>query len=241
VLGVVLERIAISRLYSRDHLDHVLATFGLVLFFNEMATVIWGPQPYFLPVPPLLEGTIDLFRISYPAYRFAIIAVGLAVAIGAHWLMHGTRLGMLIRAGATNPKMVSALGVNIEFLSKYYLEASTQLGLAGRQTLAFDSYIPENDSLFRRGESTYEIGIENTLNAVFRLGSQATLDLRTEIFAPDGNFSRFRLDDLTADFRFFLSRNLEVGYIYQIKESKEKVKNRYPSSHNLSLRLSFNY
>lgn len=132
VLGVALERIAISRLYSRDHLDHVLATFGLVLFFNEMARIIWGPQPYFLPVPPVLEGTIDLFGISYPAYRFAIIAVGLAVAIGAHWLMHGTRLGMLIRAGAVNPKMVSALGVNIEFLNALLFALGAALaGLAG--------------------------------------------------------------------------------------------------------------
>lgn len=132
VLGVVLERIAISRLYSRDHLDHVLATFGLVLFFNEMARIIWGPQPYFLPVPGILDGTIDLFGISYPAYRFAIIAVGLAVAVGAHWLMHGTRLGMLIRAGAVNPKMVGALGVNIAFLNALlFALGAAMAGLAG--------------------------------------------------------------------------------------------------------------
>jgi len=132
VLGFALERIAISRLYSRDHLDHVLATFGLVLFFNEMAKIIWGPQPYFLPVPQFLDGTIDVFGITYPAYRFAIIAVGMAVAVGAHGLMHGTRLGMLIRAGAANPKMVSALGVNIELLNAFLFALGSALaGLAG--------------------------------------------------------------------------------------------------------------
>ena len=133
------------------------------------------------------------------------------------------------------------VGVNIEFLSKYYLEASTQIGLAARQNLVFDSYTATNDSLYVAGKSKFEIGMENTINATFRLGSQATLDLRTELFAPNANLYRLHLDDLTADFRFFLSRNLEVGYIYHVEESKVKVKNRFPSTHNLSLRLSFNF
>jgi branched-chain amino acid transport system permease protein len=132
VLGLVLERTAITRLYGRDHLDHVLATFGLVLFFNEMARIIWGPQPYFLPLPDFLKSTVDLFGISYPSYRFAIIVVGLAVAVGAHLLMHRTRLGMLIRAGASNPAMVSALGVDIKLLnSVLFALGATLAGLAG--------------------------------------------------------------------------------------------------------------
>ncbi|MDB5932926.1 MAG: branched-chain amino acid transporter permease [Massilia sp.] len=132
VLGVVLERAAISRLYGRDHLDHVLATFGLVLFFNEMARIIWGPQPYFLPLPAFLESTVNLFGITYPSYRFAIIVVGLAVAVGAHLLMHRTRLGMLIRAGASNPAMVSALGVDIKLLNSVLFALGAALaGLAG--------------------------------------------------------------------------------------------------------------
>lgn len=132
VLGVVLEQIAVSRLYRRDHLDHVLATFGMVLFFNEMARIIWGPQPYFLPVPAFLDGTVDMLGITYPAYRFAIIGVGLAVAAGAHYLMHGTRLGMLIRAGAVNPAMVGALGVNIRLLNALLFALGAALaGLAG--------------------------------------------------------------------------------------------------------------
>ena len=132
VLGLLLERTAISRLYRRDHLDHVLATFGLVLFFNEMSRIIWGPQPYFLPLPAALESTVDLFGVSYPSYRFAIIVVGLAVAFGAHLLMHRTRLGMLIRAGATNPGMVAALGVDIKLLNSILFALGAALaGLAG--------------------------------------------------------------------------------------------------------------
>jgi branched-chain amino acid transport system permease protein len=132
VLGLLLERTAISRLYGRDHLDHVLATFGLVLFFNEMARIIWGPQPYFLPLPAFLESTVDLLGISYPSYRFGIIVVGLAVALGAHLLMHKTRLGMLIRAGAANPAMVAALGVDIKLLNSVLFALGAALaGLAG--------------------------------------------------------------------------------------------------------------
>lgn len=132
VLGLLLERTAISRLYRRDHLDHVLATFGLVLFFNEMSRIIWGPQPYFLPLPAALESTVDLFGVTYPSYRFAIIVVGLAVAFGAHLLMHRTRLGMLIRAGATNPGMVAALGVDIKLLNSILFAIGAALaGLAG--------------------------------------------------------------------------------------------------------------
>lgn len=132
VLGFLLERLAISRLYQRDHLDHVLATFGMVLFFNELVRIVWGPQPYFLPVPAFLESTVDLLGISYPSYRFAIIVVGLLVALGAHLLMHKTRLGMLIRAGAVNPAMVGALGVDIKLLNALLFALGAALaGLAG--------------------------------------------------------------------------------------------------------------
>jgi hypothetical protein len=133
------------------------------------------------------------------------------------------------------------LGVNVELVSKYYLEASTQMGLAARQTIVDFSYVPNLAGEYERAKSTYEIGGEGTLNGTLRLGSEMALDLRLELFAPNANPSRLRLDDLTADFRFFLSRNLEIGYLYQVKENVEKSKNRYPSSHNLSLRLSFNY
>jgi branched-chain amino acid transport system permease protein len=117
VVGMVLEWVAVSRLYQRDHLDHVLATFGLVLFFNEVVRMIWGPQPVFVSLPESLSGTVELFGFTYPTYRFLIIVVGLLVAAGSQWLIHKTRMGMLIRAGSVNPQMVGALGVNIRLLN----------------------------------------------------------------------------------------------------------------------------
>jgi hypothetical protein len=133
------------------------------------------------------------------------------------------------------------IGVNVEFISKYYLEATAQLGMAARQSLVDYSYLAQTGVEYTRSEDTYEIGAEATLNGTLRLGSQMALDLRMELFAPNADPSRLRLDDLTADFRFFLSRNLEVGYLYQVQETNKKAKNRFPSTHSLSLRLSFNY
>ncbi len=117
VLGMVLDRIALSRLYDRDHLDQVLATFGLILFFNEAARMIWGPSPVYMEVPEALSGAVQFFGIRYPAYRLLILAAGLLVALGCYLLVHHTRLGMLLRAGATHRDMVGALGVNIRLLN----------------------------------------------------------------------------------------------------------------------------
>jgi len=132
VVGLLLEVSIVSRLYRRDHLDHVLATFGLVMFFNELVRLVWGPQPLFVQVPEVLAGTVQLFGFNYPSYRFAIIAVGLLVAVGSYWLIHKTRVGMLIRAGAQNPQLVGALGVNIGLLNAMLFGVGAMLaGLAG--------------------------------------------------------------------------------------------------------------
>ena len=132
LLGLLLEVTIVSRLYRRDHLDHVLATFGLVMFFNELVRIVWGPQPLFVQVPEVLSGTVQLLGFSYPAYRFAIIAVGILVAVGSHVLIHKTRVGMLIRAGAQNPQLVSALGVNIGRLNAMLFGVGAMLaGVAG--------------------------------------------------------------------------------------------------------------
>src|SRR5690349_20837247 len=132
LLGLALEFIAVARLYRRDHLDHVLATFGLVLFFNELVRMVWGSQPVFLQVPDFLDGAVDIFGFTYPAYRFAIIVVGLLVAVGSWLLINKTRIGMLIRAGAVNPAMVAALGVNIRLLNAMLFAVGAMLaGLAG--------------------------------------------------------------------------------------------------------------
>jgi branched-chain amino acid transport system permease protein len=132
VVGGLLELTIVSRLYRRDHLDHVLATFGLVMFFNELVRLVWGPQPLFVQVPEVLAGTVQLFGFNYPSYRFAIIAVGLLVAVGSYGLIHKTRVGMLIRAGAQNPQLVGALGVNIRLLNAMLFGVGAMLaGLAG--------------------------------------------------------------------------------------------------------------
>jgi len=131
-VGLLLEMTVVSRLYRRDHLDHVLATFGLVLFFNELVRIVWGPQSVFVQVPEGLSGTVELLGFSYPSYRFAIIAVGLLVAVGSWLLIHKTRIGMLIRAGAQNPQMVAALGVNIRLLNAMLFGLGAMLaGIAG--------------------------------------------------------------------------------------------------------------
>ena len=95
----------------------MLATFGLILFFNELVRVIWGPAGKSIAVPKFLAHTIEIMPgAPYPAYRFAIILVGAAVALLLAWLVTRTRVGMLIRAGASNRRMIAALGVNIELL-----------------------------------------------------------------------------------------------------------------------------
>src|SRR4051812_16725532 len=116
-LGVVVEGIVLRALYDREHLDQVLATFGLILFFNEAVRIVWGPSALFMAAPAFLSGHVALpFGIVYPAYRFAIIAVGLAVAGFLYVLIARPRIGMLIRAGASNRAMVGALGVDVKFL-----------------------------------------------------------------------------------------------------------------------------
>jgi branched-chain amino acid transport system permease protein len=132
LLGLALERVVIARLYERDHLYQVLATFGVILIFNEIARFVWGTSPVFTAVPEALSGAVDLFGLAYPAYRIAIIGVGLIVGAALYVVVHKTRIGMLIRAGATDAGMVSALGVNIRSLNAMVFAAGAALaGLAG--------------------------------------------------------------------------------------------------------------
>ena len=114
--GMALEYIVVRRLYARDHLDQVLATFGLILFFNQAIILLFGRQPMFVQIPPLLSGALDLGLFAYPVYRLCIILAGLACAGGLFLLIQRTRLGMLVRAGATHRDMVQALGVDIRLL-----------------------------------------------------------------------------------------------------------------------------
>jgi branched-chain amino acid transport system permease protein len=117
IAGMVLEVIAIRPLYRRDHLDHVLGTFGLILFFNELVRLVWGPEGRTLSLPPEMLTAVQILPgVYYPIYRLVIILATLAVAAGLYVVVMRTRLGMLIRAGASNREMVGALGINIKLL-----------------------------------------------------------------------------------------------------------------------------
>ena len=133
VAGVAVELAALRRLHVRDHLDQVLATFGMILFFNEMMRILFGPAPLSVPMPAFLEGQIMLTEdLDYPVYRLMVILVGLAVAGFLYWLIVKTRLGMLIRAGASNRTMVGALGVDVTLLyTGVFALGAALAGLAG--------------------------------------------------------------------------------------------------------------
>ncbi len=132
-VGILVEVTVLRTLYERHHLDQVLATFGLILFFNELALIVWPPDGLTVPVPSGLDQAVPLiFGIQYPAFRVLIIMVGLLVALGLYLLVSKTRLGMLIRAGASNRTMAGALGVNIKLLFTLVFGLGAVLaGLAG--------------------------------------------------------------------------------------------------------------
>jgi branched-chain amino acid transport system permease protein len=132
-VGFALEIVMFRTLYTRDHLDQVLATFGLILFFNEAVRLLWGRTALYTRVPDFLNGRVELLPgAPYPIYRLAIIAVGLAVALGLYVLIVRTRLGMLIRAGAANRVMLGALGVNVTLLyTLVFVLAAALAALAG--------------------------------------------------------------------------------------------------------------
>jgi len=133
LVGMLVEVVALRTLYERDHLDQVLATFGLILFFNELVAILWGRAAVYASLPKWLQGHIPLFAGStYPVYRALIIGVGLLAAALLWYVVTRTRLGMLIRAGASNRAMVAALGVNIRLLYTLVFGFGAALaGLAG--------------------------------------------------------------------------------------------------------------
>ena len=133
VFGIALEVVVLRTLYVRDHLDQVLATFGVILFFNEFVMVAWPANGITINLPPYLDAAVRLpLGIDYPVYRLLIIAVGLLVAVGLWVLITRTRVGMLIRAGASNRTMAGALGVDISKLFTLVFGLGAVLaGLAG--------------------------------------------------------------------------------------------------------------
>ncbi|MDF1747382.1 MAG: branched-chain amino acid ABC transporter permease [Alphaproteobacteria bacterium] len=132
-VGYVTEVLIARSLYLRDHLDHVLATFGIILIFDTVTHLIWGAEGMVIPLPDWLNGQITVSEtIQLPSYRIAIISVGLLVAAGMYYVVSKTRLGMLIRAGASNRTMVQALGVDIKVLFSLVFAAGAAIaGVAG--------------------------------------------------------------------------------------------------------------
>ena len=115
-VGAVMELVALRTLYRRSHLEQVLGTFGLVLFFDEATTMIWGPAGRSLAPPAWLSGQVSILGVPYPTYRLAVLLAGIAVAGLLYWLVARTRSGMLLRAAASNRTMAEALGVNTRIL-----------------------------------------------------------------------------------------------------------------------------
>ncbi|HXP30736.1 MAG TPA: branched-chain amino acid ABC transporter permease [Stellaceae bacterium] len=135
-VGIVLDVVAFRRLYMRSHLDQVLGTFGLLLFFNDLTLLIWGAEPHFIAMPQFLSGSVPLVAGSrYPIYRLAITGAGLAVAAALYVLIMRVRLGMLIRAAASNRQMLGGLGINVRRLILLVFGLSAAMaGFAGVMT-----------------------------------------------------------------------------------------------------------
>lgn len=133
LIGWLVELVVVRQLYQRSHLDHVLATFGMILCFDALVYLIWGPEGVAIPIPPWLDGQIAITsEVLFPTYRMVIIGAGLCVAIGLYWMVAHTKLGMLLRAGASNRDMAGAMGVNINWLFTIVFGLGAALaGLAG--------------------------------------------------------------------------------------------------------------
>ena len=133
IAGLLIEKLVVQHLYKRDHLEHVLATFGLILCIDTLAHLYWGPEGIAVPLPAVLNGQVELLPgVVFPTFRLLIIGTGCIVALGLYLLVGHTRVGMLIRAGASNRTMVSALGVDIKALfSAVFALGATLAGGAG--------------------------------------------------------------------------------------------------------------
>ncbi len=132
-IGVVVELGIARQLYQADHLEQILATFGLILIADTLVQMIWGPEGLTFALPEILNGQVRLFHdVDFPVYRILIISVGLLVALALYLVVSHTRIGMLIRAGASNRRMVEALGVDIRMLFTLVFAAGAAMaGLAG--------------------------------------------------------------------------------------------------------------
>ena len=131
LFGATIEWLFIRHLYARDHLQQVLLTFGLILIFNELQRIIWGPRPHSVPVPPYLAGSVKLSDVlSYPVYRIAVAAICVLLALAMMFIIQRTRLGRMIRAGESNREMVEVLGIDTRWLYRLVFAAGVTLAAA---------------------------------------------------------------------------------------------------------------
>jgi Branched-chain amino acid ABC-type transport system, permease components len=198
--GLLLEVLVFRHLYDRDHLDQVLATFGVIVFLNQAVKFVWGAAPLNVPVPEILSGSVEIADgLLYPVYRIAIIVAGLAVAALLYVLVSHTRVGMLVRAGATNPQMVSALGVNIRRLFMVVFGFGAMLaGFAGAMVAPILSVEPGmGDNILILAFVVIVIGGIGSIRGAFLAAILIGLvDTVGRSFAP--NLLRFFLDPATA-------------------------------------------
>ena len=143
-LGFVVERFFIVHLYHRDHLQQVLLTFGLILIFNELQQILWGGDPHGVPMPAILTGSIPLSdTLSYPVYRFFLSVVCLLLASVMYLVITHSRFGWLFRAGASNRRMIEALGINIRLLYSVVFAIGVALaGVAGMLAAPVETVYP---------------------------------------------------------------------------------------------------
>jgi branched-chain amino acid transport system permease protein len=143
-LGMLMEWLFIRKLYARDHLYQVLLTYGLILAFEELRAIIWGNDVHGVTVPAPFTGSIPLTEtLSYPVYRLWISAVVVALAAAMYFLIQRTRLGMMIRAGASNREMVQLLGINIQMIYRFVFAFGVALAaLAGMVSAPVSSVFP---------------------------------------------------------------------------------------------------
>ncbi|MEI6547935.1 MAG: branched-chain amino acid ABC transporter permease [Burkholderiales bacterium] len=148
LLGLALERLLIRHFYGRDHLYQVLLTYGLILIFEQLRSLIWGDEVQGVKVPELFNHSIALTdTLSYPVYRLVISAACVAIALGLHWLIRRTRLGMMIRAGAHNREMTEAMGINVRMLFAIVFSLGVALAaLAGMLAAPVSSVYPNMGS-----------------------------------------------------------------------------------------------
>jgi branched-chain amino acid transport system permease protein len=133
LVALVLEALLVRRLYGRDHLAQVLATFGIILVADDLVKMAWGPAPIMASAPAALSGAVEILPgLPYPAYRLVILVAGLVVAGGLYLLVNHTRVGMLVRAGASNRAMAEFMGVRVgRIFSLVFLVGAALAALAG--------------------------------------------------------------------------------------------------------------